>query len=170
VGGSRDRPRGELCQPRFARRGGCRLLDPARAGYGLCLHGVFRHQPAAHFARCPDHCARSAGRRRDDHDRNDGQSARAGRRARACSNACLGHDGISDADRHPRYGRRFCTYRLRKERRRRILLFIVRGHRCGALGLVDRRSFVRAGDRGHDPAKDDEIAWWRTWSACAPAG
>ena len=48
----------QLPEPRPARRSGRRLLDPARARHGLCLHGVFRHQPAAHLARRADHCAR----------------------------------------------------------------------------------------------------------------
>ena len=175
----------QLREPRSARRSGRRLLDPARARNGLCLHGVFRHQPAAHLARGADHCARPPRRRRDDHDRDDGQPARGGGRPRAFGHACLGHDGFSDADRNARHGRRICADRLREERRRRILLLAVRGHCRRAVGFMDRRGTVCAGNRRYDPAKDDEGPWRRpcgnlavscgcsaplSSSACAPAG
>ncbi len=50
VGGDRDRAGGELLEPRPARRRRRRLLDPARAGDRLCLHGFCRDQPAADIA------------------------------------------------------------------------------------------------------------------------
>ena len=175
----------EFPEPRYARRGGRRVLDPARARHGLCLHGVFRHQPAAHLARRADHCARPPRRRRDDHDRDDGQPARGGRRSRAFGDACLGDDRVSDADRNARHRRRLRADRLREERRWRILLFAVRRHRGRAAGLMDRRGTVCPGDRRYDPAKDDEGRMAAAManravscgcfappssSACAPAG
>ncbi len=65
------------------------------------------------------------------------------------------------ADRNARHGRRICADRLCEERRRRILLFAVRGHCRRAVGVVDRRGTVCPGDRRHDPAEDDEAAWRR---------
>jgi hypothetical protein len=140
------------------------VLDPARARNGLRLYGVFRHQPAAHLARGANHFARAPRRRRDDHDRDDGQSARIRGRPRAFRDACLGHDGVSDADGNARHGRRVCADRLREERRRRILLLAVRGHCRRAVGFMDRRGNVCAGNRRYDPAKDDEGPWRRPWA------
>src|SRR6202030_3380259 len=53
--------------------------------------------------------------------------------------------------------------RLREERRRRILLLAVRGHCRRAVGFMDRRGNVCAGNRRYDPAKDDEGPWRRPW-------
>ena len=97
-------------------------------------------------------------RRRDDHDRDDGQPTGVGCRPRAFGDACLDDDGISDADRNPGHGRRFCADRLREKRRRRILLFAVRGYRGCAVGLVDCRRVVCPGDRCDDTAKNHEVA------------
>ena len=55
---------GELPQPRIPYRAGGGAVNPTGAGRHLLDDGTLRHRPAAHLARCPDHLARPAGRRR----------------------------------------------------------------------------------------------------------
>ena len=54
-------------------------LDPARARRSVRDDGVHRHRPSAHLVGRPDHRPRFVGRRRHDHGRIDGHSARARR-------------------------------------------------------------------------------------------
>ena len=92
----------------------------------------------------PDHRARPAGRRRDDHGRDDGHAAGARRRQGAGRHLRLHLDRLSDADRHAGHRRGVRADRLRPQRRRRIHLLDFRRRRHRADRLVDRRGAVRA--------------------------
>ena len=131
------RPRGEFRLARHAGRARRRLLDPAGSGDRLRRSRICGHIAAAHLARRLDHRARPAGRRCDDHRRDDGKPARGRRQPEAGGDLRLYVDSLSDADRHAGDGRELHPDRLEFEPGRRIHLYAVRRHglpRCSSPG------------------------------------
>ncbi|MGY4378518.1 multidrug efflux pump subunit AcrB [Bradyrhizobium sp. i1.3.6] len=77
--GDRHHHGGEFHQPGRTTRPDHSAGHTIHAGDRVSDHGTSQHRYAANIAWRADHCARIAGRRCDDHDRCDAQSARRGR-------------------------------------------------------------------------------------------
>ena len=140
----------------------------ARAGDHVRADEADRHFASAHLARRADHCARPAGRRRDDRRRDDDHQDGGRLRQDQSRHLRVHVHRVSHAYRDPGDDCGLRAGRLRPERGRRVLLLAVcrRGHRpCGL--MVCGGAVHAAHRRVHSTGKAQGSRQARRWHILA---